>query len=261
MGGFSYPDAFSYEAELIPEAMGAGALGVFLAVYLLFLFFIVAFSMVLYIFQSLGVYSLANRRGIRHPWLAWIPFGYVWILGSISDQYQYVAKGKVKNRRKILLGMGIGAGAIYLLLVIALVAGLIMIEGMGAEAVSVILLWFLLLIALWALAIISLIYQYMCLYDLYNSCQPSNGVLYLVLSILFPVTMPFFVFACRKKDLGMPPRKQPAPQQVVVPTVEVVVDPDVVEQVVVPTVEPVVESAVEPVTEEGYANPEEFEEE
>ena len=50
----------------------------------------------------------------------------------------------------------------------------------------------------------------------------------------------------------MPPRKQPAPQQVVVPTVEVVVDPNVVEKVVVPTVEPVAE---------GFAQPEEFEEE
>ncbi len=260
MGGFSYPNEFSYEAELIPEAMGTGVLGVFFAVYLLFLFFVLAFSVVLYIFQSLGVYTLANRRGIRHPWLAWIPFGFVWILGSISDQYQYVAKGKVKNRRKLLLGLGIGAVAIYVFVIVVLIAALIMFGSMGAEAVSAILLMLFAVLVMWVLAIISLVYQYMCLYDLYNSCQPSNGVLYLVLSILFPVTMPFFVFACRKKDLGMPPRKQLAPQQVVVPTVEVVVDPNVVEKVVVPTVEPVVESAAEPVA-EGFASPEEFEEE
>ena len=32
-------------------------------------------------------------------------------------------------------------------------------------------------------------------------------VLYLVLSIFFNITMPIFLFICRNKDEGMPPRK------------------------------------------------------
>ncbi len=36
-----------------------------------------AFPMLLtvagYILSSLGFYTLAKRRGIRHPWLSWIP--------------------------------------------------------------------------------------------------------------------------------------------------------------------------------------------
>ena len=38
--------------------------------------------------------------------------------------------------------------------------------------------------------------------------HPANAVLYLVLSILFSPTEPFFLFFNREKDLGMPPRKQ-----------------------------------------------------
>ena len=34
-------------------------------------------------------------------------------------------------------------------------------------------------------------------------------MLFLVLSILFGVTEPFFLFFSRNKDDGMPPRKQP----------------------------------------------------
>lgn len=253
MGGFSYPDQFNFEVDLMPEATGASVLGVFLVVYLLLLLVILAFSLVCYVLNSLGLYTIANRRGIRHSWLAWLPIGNVWILGNISDQYQYVAKGKVKNRRKVLLGLHIGLTAALIGWFVAIVISIALSEAFVGGLVAFLLVAILGYLLLIALAITLVVFQYMCLYDLYTSCNPNDGVLLLVLSILFSVTMPFFVFAYRKKDLGMPPKKQPAPQQVVVPTVEVVVDPTVVEQVVVPT--------VEPVTEEGFAQPEEFEEE
>jgi hypothetical protein len=53
-----------------------------------------------------------------------------------------------------------------------------------------------------------LVIRFMALYDVYRSVDPANSVLYLVLSILFGATEPFFLFFNREKDLGMPPRKQ-----------------------------------------------------
>lgn len=237
MGGFYNPNEFYYEADMMPETVGA--LGIFFVVYLLFLFFVSAISMVSYVLNSLGLYTLADRRGIRHSWLAWVPIGNLWILGSLSDQYQYVAKGNIKNRRKVLLGLSIGFFLIYFAWIVAMIVGLIATEGLGGEVVTGILLIVLGALAIIAMAIAMVVYQYLCLYDLYSSCNPSNAVLFLVLSIVFSATMPFFVFFCRKKDLGMPPRKQPAPQPVV-PMVE--------------------EATEEPATEEGFAQPEEFEE-
>ena len=252
MGGFSYPDHFIFDAEPMPEMFDTGVLGVFLIVYLLFLLFAMALSMVSYVLHSLGLYTIAERRGIRHSWLAWLPGGNIWILGSISDQYQYVAKGKVKNRRKLLLGLIIGLIVVYVGWIVAMMMSLILSEGTASGVAASVLFVVLGALILAALAILTLVYEYVCLYDLYHSCNPGNATVFLVLSILFSVTMPFFVFVCRKKDLGMPPRRRPAPQQVVIPTVETVVDPTVVEKVVIPT--------VEPVTEEGFAQPEEFEE-
>lgn len=237
MGGFSYPDQFSFEADFMPDVVGAGALGVLFAVYFFVMFVSSAVSIVSYVLFSLGLYTIAGRRGIRHSWLAWVPVGCLWILGSISDQYQYIAKGRIKNRRKLLLGLSIGMVVAYIALVVALVIGLIIAEGMGGGMAAGILLLVLGVLLIAAMAIAITVYQFVCLNDLYNSCNPGNSVLFLVLSILVTVTMPFFVFACRKKDGGMPPRKQSAP-------------------------EPVVEEYVEePVTEEGFAQPEEFEEE
>ena len=48
----------------------------------------------------------------------------------------------------------------------------------------------------------------MALYDVYTSMDPKNSVVFTVLSILFNVTEPFFLFFNRNKDAGMPPRKQ-----------------------------------------------------
>ena len=42
-------------------------------------------ALVLYIFQSVALYSMAKNRGIANPWLAWLPIGNHWIAGSLSD--------------------------------------------------------------------------------------------------------------------------------------------------------------------------------
>lgn len=60
-------------------------------------------GLVAYVLMAVGLYTIAKRRGIRNPWLAWIPVANSWLLGCISDQYQYVAKGRNKSRRKMLL--------------------------------------------------------------------------------------------------------------------------------------------------------------
>ena len=52
------------------------------------------------------------------------------------------------------------------------------------------------------------------LYDVYTSLDPRNSVLYTILSIAFRVTEPFFLFFNRKRDDGMPPRRDPQPEVV-----------------------------------------------
>lgn len=234
-----YPDEMITGAEQL-AMFGAGTF-LALVVYLLFWLFVLALSVTSYVFQSISLHTIAKRRGIRNGWLAWLPIGNLWIIGSISDQYQYVAKGNIKNRRKLLMGLEIGLFvAIIVWLVILTIITVIGSENLVGGLVIFVLAAIFGYLAIIALAIASAIISYMCIYDLYSSCNPSNGVLFLVLSIVFNAAMPFLIFACRKKDLGMPPRKQPASQTVV--------EAEVVE-----------EPATEIVVEEGFAQPEEFE--
>lgn len=223
------------------EPAAAGAAAVFIILYILIIFGSFAFSIAAYILSSLGLSSVAERRGIRNSWLAWIPFGNLWILGSVSDQYQYLVKGKIKNRRKRMLAMSILAVVLYMVIIFAAIIST-MLTGGPSALVFIAAVGF--IVATISLAVL----QYMCYYDFFRSCDKSNGALYLVLSIFVSVAMPFLVFACRKKDEGMPPRKQPTPpaqpEPPVVPAEETPVEEVPVEEIPVKEV-PVEEVPVE----------------
>lgn len=206
---------------LVPAEVGgvAGAALGIIAIVLLTYLVTFGLGIVMYILQSLGIYTIAQRRGIKHPWLGWLPVANMWILGSISDQYRYVVRGQIRNRRKWLLVLSIVMLALSLAAVGGYVAVLMEFVMQIPDITYVITghlpgggvlpaLWvFGVIAAIWILAVAAAVLQYVCLYDLYASCTPNYKVLFLVLSILFNVTMPFLVFACRKKDGGMPPRR------------------------------------------------------
>lgn len=171
-----------------------------------------------YVLTALALYTIAKRRGLNHPWLAWIPVASAWILGSLSDQYRYVVRGENKSKRKVLLTLSILTSVLSTAMIVSafVAVGKAMfgvIGGMGEEALLEAILGPLvgvvgLCLPMVGIAIAYVVVYYMALYDLYKSLDPSNCVLFLVLSIVFRVTEPFFLFFNRNKDQGMPPRRQ-----------------------------------------------------
>ena len=92
--GYSYDYAYASGDEFA-SLMVAG-------VYLVYCLFAFGLSIAAYVLSSLGVYTIAKRRNINHPWMAWVPVANGWVVGSLADQYRYVKLGKVKNKRKWL---------------------------------------------------------------------------------------------------------------------------------------------------------------
>ena len=272
-----------YDFEyVIPEMMeGAaegvliGAAGIVAGVLLLVWLVAMAFSVVSYVLSAVGMYRIAKRRGIHHAWLAWIPIGSSWLLGSISDHYQYVAKQKVTKLRVILLVLGIVTAVMggFFGLGTGLLSAAEMAGGEAAGSILAVVVMVIAYLGMMGLAITATIFCYIAYFDLFRSCDKENGTLFAVLSVVIWVLLPFLVFACRKRDGGMPPRKQPTPPlgyrpvapvqivQVEVPVAETPVEEiPVVEEPVkeIPVVEtPVVEvPAEEPPAEELPAKPE-----
>lgn len=166
---------------------------------------IFALSVAVYVMQALSLNRIAQRREIKHAWLAWLPIGWDWILGSLSDQYRYVTKGQVRSRRKILLGMNIAqlvCTPVWLVLHIFFVVEMVLYGTSG-----MLIPWVLALVVFVTIEVVRCVYWYICLYDLYRSCKPDNAVLFLILNIFINITLPIFLLIIRNSDEGMPPRK------------------------------------------------------
>ncbi len=227
-----YPDI--YGDMPMTEAAAASFAWTIMVLYLTSIAVTMLISYGLYFMQSLGFYTVAHRRGIRHPWLAWVPFGVNWIIGSIADQSLYITKGKIRNYRKILLSLqivlvalsvAVFAFAMYVLRSVMLTS----VSGQNPEqllpglAAGLVVIY----LAILAVTVVNAVFLYISLYHSYRSCSPRAAVAFLVLSIFFNFLIPIFIFAIRKKDNGMPPRRsqpsapiyqapmhcQPVPQQ------------------------------------------------
>lgn len=163
-----------------------------------------------------ALYSMAKSRGIVLAWLAWIPVANLWILGSLSDQYQYVACNEIRSRRKWLLVLNVltkilGSAMTSAVFGVGFRTLMSILTGSSQDMISSIMTPLLVMIGmvvpLVSLVIAKTVLYYMALYDVYRSCDPDNCVLFLVLSMIFGITKPFFLFANRNKELGMPPRR------------------------------------------------------
>ena len=187
------------------EEFGFAMIGIVLGILLVALLV----GLVFYVLQSVALYSIAKRRGINNAWLAWIPVGTNWIMGSISDQYQYVVNGKIKNKRKIMLILSLCPIAINL--IARVVSTALLLASVGSSATEVVMVSSAVTavqsVVNAGFSIALAVYGCIALYDLYTSCCPNNNVLFLVLGIIFSFLTPFFLFFNRKRDDGMPPRR------------------------------------------------------
>ena len=142
----------------------------------------------MYVLHSLGLYTIAKRRELTHPWMAWVPGLQLWTLGSIADQYMYVAKDKVRNRRKWVVGLAIAMAVLMVVFYIVFFAayfgffleismnmemGMVMEDELqfvlnGLKAFVPTLVVFLLM---FAVSIVLSVVEYVCYYKLFASCD------------------------------------------------------------------------------------------
>lgn len=196
---------------------------------------VMGFVLVTLILPRLGIYSIAKRRGIKHPWLAWLPVGDRYILGGISDQYQIALKGRRTYRRRLLpifgclsrvaqIGTMVLFGmillyALFMLFAIVFSLGLVFLHNDLNDLFGVLCEPFVVACIIGSVSTCGVVMRYIALKDLYKSCSPMNSTSFLVMSIIVPVAEPFFIFLCRDLDDGMPPALR-IPSRTSAPTAE-----------------------------------------
>ena len=189
--------------EISNAVAGIGAafiIGIFAFYGLLFIYAIVA-----YVLQSISLQTIAKRRGIAKPWLAWIPVANNWIFGAIARDYD---KQNGINRRwdKILLILSIVVIAlcfaleiIVLAFVFMLVSGSSASPELAARSVLYIIMMYLPIIPIFVLTSILNLLKIVCLYKLFESTVPNKALTYFLLFYFVPFAAPFCLFACRNK--------------------------------------------------------------
>ena len=195
---------FDFDFDMI----GGSVFAAFMAVYIIILLIASMFGIVSYVFRSLGVYTLAKRRGIENYGLAWVPVADSWIIGSLADDYEMRVNGKESRLRHWLLWLMIGGTVLIViatvLIIVTSIAGATSYSGYhGAYVALMIISVFALVLASGALIAWN-VFNYIALYKIYKSCLPDYSVMFTVLSVLFNVAVPFFLFGLRNKDEGLP---------------------------------------------------------
>lgn len=216
LGNYSYSYSYNYGGSDIDELVRA--LDTLIPIYTVMLLFSLALGILIYVFNSIALMTIAKRRGLSSPWIAWIPFCSGYALGKISDDIN--AKiGKRSSHRKVLLALTIiSEGCIYLSLGILLQPFVSMLSYLtrygtmpafyDAEALVMQMLLACGLAFIGSiLAIIYIIFYYIALYNVFKTYSQGNAVLFLVLSILISICSTIFLFVIRNHEpfYPMPP--------------------------------------------------------
>ena len=132
-----------------------------------FLFVLLAFYVILYIFNALGLYTMAQREGISYAWIAWIPLVQNFLIGDL-----------INNK---LWGFGYTN---WILVIVPIVTSVLsQFSSMS-----------------WVSGVISLAfynYTIFAYYKLFKIYKPESTVLYTVLGIIFPFLFGIWTFIIR----------------------------------------------------------------
>ena len=165
-----------------------------------------------YVFGSLGFYTIAKRRGVTAPGLAWVPVANYFIIGGIGDDYQKRTTGKDAKLRIWMVVLQAIAAILFIVAMVSIIGVIISLivncDTLGDEMpVDMIINFFAAYIPLFIGSLILLattVLYYISLYRIYKAASPDMAVVFIVLYIFFSVIIPFVVFALRNKDDGLP---------------------------------------------------------
>lgn len=164
----------------------------------------------IYLLESISVYKMAKSAEIKNPWLAFIPVANDWVFGTLAEKYK--KKNGIKSARFGII-LPVLEGIVFIesiALTIFTVISIKEITGYALDAVNtsaemapeqfmslipVIILYF----ALMAVAIAYAVVFFIALWRVYSSFDKSNATLYIVLSVIFTISVPIILFIIRNR--------------------------------------------------------------
>ena len=207
---YQVEEFFIHEFEPIAEKLLIGVVVFAVAALLI--------ALASWIMRSIALTHLGNRRGIKAPWMVWLPIVGCWTIGALADDYD--ARNGIKRRfRVILLVCSIVAAALYSSsyasgMIEMMDAAMEVEYGTFSETFEDVIKA---LITLYAAFFVSTFFSivqgtctYICLYKVFESTLPRHAVLCFILSLLVPLAEPICLLIAMKKGYPDETPAQPA---------------------------------------------------
>jgi len=152
---------YSYDIQIenISDISGLGT--IFAVLFGIFLI-IVLLCICSYVLTGAAYYKMAKKLELENKWLAWIPIGQTFIFGKIAGDRVTIFGKELKDVSIVLLAITLAAGAFSMVPIIGVL-----------------------------LSIASIVMYYTTLYKVLRIFKEESAVLYLVLSIVFAITILF----------------------------------------------------------------------
>lgn len=164
-----------------------------------------------YVLFSIGMYTLAKRRGVSLPGLVWVPLVRYWTIGKMVNEYE--AQNGIKRKWHVtLLVLALLSVALCILTIVLLVGVMVAAialyyDSFYEQVENLILLPMLAIIALFVVERLSTVFTSIGIFKIFESTVPQKAVKYLMLYLLVPLARGICFLKIR--NLGHP---YPAPE-------------------------------------------------
>lgn len=161
-----------------------------------------AFLLVDYIFTGLALMTIGKARGLKYPWLIWVPFASNYQFGAVADDINNKL-GRRSCYRKLLLAFLIVLETIG---VVSLLFSFYLQLEVYSYSYYDETLWMMIAIGSILLSVVTigvsiayLVFQIKAMYTIFKDYSSENAVLFTVLSVLFSFLRGPLLFSVRNK--------------------------------------------------------------
>ena len=194
-------------SQIFEEAgINESDLMVFSSIIAVYFAFISIIAIAMYLLQAFGLYGMAKKSGLSRTWRGFIPFANTFLFGKIAEMYV-----KKDGKRSAKFGGLLLAFEILTLVLafvtiaftISIIFVLVAAENETDLAYSIVAPMLAMLISCFVLMGVSITYivlYYVALWRIFTAFDYNNATVYFVLSIIFSILAPIFLFVLRNKE-------------------------------------------------------------
>ena len=173
----------------------------FLAIFLIIYLIILIIALANYIVMSLSLYTIAKRRAVQNPWLAWLPYGNYWVMGKLAEDFDE-KNGMQRKWSTVLLVLSISMMIGFVFVYVGMMVSMFFMTAIDESVslgVAFIVALYAIMFLLSALGVAAQICAMICTYKIYESTVPTKALKYLLITLLVPLGNAICLFKCRNE--------------------------------------------------------------